>query len=287
MAVANATTAGPFEAFLKQFPNGVFAGIARAKIEEMNAPKQPPVATIPAPQRPEAVPQQSAEEQELAAWPSVAGATTPEPLEGFLRRFPTGMFADIAKAKIAEMKAPQQLAAVAVPRPPMRVPDVVPGPNRTAALLQDARAYDHEGRFDRAIQALDEAIRMDPKNAVGFNNRSVVYLHKGEAVRAIQDFDEAVRIDPNNATASRNRAFAYRSAGTLPPPSQSQVVQQEGDAFFKMGQFDRAIQYYDEAIRLDPKNAVAFISRSNAYRNLGRSDRADQDIDRAGRIQSD
>jgi hypothetical protein len=35
-AVANSTTAAPFEAYLRQFPNGVFAGIAAAKIEDLN-----------------------------------------------------------------------------------------------------------------------------------------------------------------------------------------------------------------------------------------------------------
>jgi TPR repeat protein len=43
-AVANSTTAAPFEAFLAQFPNSVFANIARAKISELSAPKPAVVA---------------------------------------------------------------------------------------------------------------------------------------------------------------------------------------------------------------------------------------------------
>lgn len=40
-----------------------------------------------------------------------------------------------------------------------------------------------------------------------------------------------------------------------------------GIAYASKGQHDRAIADYDEAIRLDPKDAVSFCERGNAYRN--------------------
>ena len=50
-----------------------------------------------------------------------------------------------------------------------------------------------------------EAIRLDPKSAVAFNNRGNVYFRKGDFDRAIADYDEAVRLDPKNALAFCNR----------------------------------------------------------------------------------
>src|SRR6266851_4210195 len=50
------------------------------------------------------------------------------------------------------------------------------------------------------------------------------------------------------------------------------------------GWLDRAIQDYDEAIRLDPSNAPAFNNRGYAHRSKGDLKRALQDFDQAIRL---
>ena len=47
------------------------------------------------------------------------------------------------------------------------------------------------------------------------------------------------------------------------------------------GQYDRAIQDYDQAIKLNPNDAIAFNNRGNAYAHKGQYDRAIQDYDQA------
>src|SRR5216684_4109467 len=64
------------------------------------------------------------------------------------------------------------------------------------------------------------------------------------------------------ATAFYNRATAHRIQGW----------------------YDRAIQDYDRAIRLDPAMAFAFSNRGNAYASRGELDRAIQDYDEAIRL---
>ena len=51
-----------------------------------------------------------------------------------------------------------------------------------------------------------------------------------------------------------------------------------------MGQYDRAIQDYDQAIRLNPNWAEAFNNRGRAYSDKGQHDRAIQDLDQAIRL---
>ena len=46
-------------------------------------------------------------------------------------------------------------------------------------------------------------------------------------------------------------------------------------------EYDRAIQDYDQAIRLNPNYASAFNNRGLAYVNKGDNDRAIQDYDQA------
>ena len=54
-----------------------------------------------------------------------------------------------------------------------------------------------------------------------------------------------------------------------------------GFAYGTKGQHDRAIQDYDQAIKLDPSNAIAYYNRGIAYSDKGQFDRAIQDYDQA------
>jgi len=57
-----------------------------------------------------------------------------------------------------------------------------------------------------------------------------------------------------------------------------------GSAYMTKGDFDRAIQDYDQAIWLDPNNALAFNNRGFAYGSKGDFDRAIRDYDEAIRL---
>ena len=57
-----------------------------------------------------------------------------------------------------------------------------------------------------------------------------------------------------------------------------------GNAYANKGQPDRAIQDYDQAIRLNPNLAEAFYNRGTAYAIKGQPDRAIEDFDQAIRL---
>ena len=65
------------------------------------------------------------------------------------------------------------------------------------------------GQFQRGIEDLDEAIRLDPGDGGAYNNRGAAYGNLGRFQRAIQDVDEAIRLDPGNGLAYANRAVAH------------------------------------------------------------------------------
>ena len=59
--------------------------------------------------------------------------------------------------------------------------------------------------YDKAIKDYDEAIRLDPKDAIAFIDRGYAWSAKEDYDKAIKDYDEAIRLDPKNAPAFDNR----------------------------------------------------------------------------------
>jgi tetratricopeptide (TPR) repeat protein len=95
-------------------------------------------------------------------------------------------------------------------------------------------AYNGKGQYDRAIEDLDQAIKLNPNYALAFNGRGSAYNGKGQYDRAIEDLDQAIKLNSNFALAFNNRSIAYDHKG----------------------QYDRAIEDLDEAIKLNPNYAL-------------------------------
>ncbi len=85
-------------------------------------------------------------------------------------------------------------------------------------------------QFDKSMTELNEAIRLDPRDALAYTNRGWLWVLKKEPDKAIADLNEAIRLNPRDIMAFRNR----------------------GGAWMMKRQFDKAIADCDEAIRLAP-----------------------------------
>ena len=149
----------------------------------------------------------------------------------------------------------------------------------TAACSEDVSANDQgmiyfeQGDYKEAIDAFDEAIKLDPQDAIAYYNRGVAYkslgqssqgqqsgvqLRLGQYRSAIQDFDQAIRLNPQ-ADAYYNRGVAHRY----------------------LDQFELALEDFDKAIRLNPQHAEAYNWRGAVYGAIGNSTEAERDIAKA------
>ena len=100
-------------------------------------------------------------------------------------------------------------------------------------------------------------------------------------------------VDPRNDGAFVNRGIAYRRIGDLDRaihdydeairlnPRAAHAFNNRGNAFRARDERDRALSDYDAAIRLDPHYAHAFNNRGIIFLELGELDRAIADFDRA------
>lgn len=99
------------------------------------------------------------------------------------------------------------------------------------------------GDLDGALAALDQAVGLDPGQALTFNERGVIRFMRKEWGRAAEDFAEAVRLDPNLATAHLNL----------------------GSAYGKLNRFDPALAHIDKALALKPDFPEATAEREQVY----------------------
>jgi len=102
--------------------------------------------------------------------------------------------------------------------------------------------------------------------------------------------------DTNLSIAFNNRGIAYYNKKDYDRaiqdydqairlnPSFADAFNNRGNAYYYKKDYDRAIQDYTEAIRLNPSFALAFNNRGNAYRDKQDDDRAIQDYDQAIRL---
>ncbi len=71
------------------------------------------------------------------------------------------------------------------------------------------------GDLEGAITDYNHVIKLDPNDAVAYNNRGIAKSNKGDLEGAITDYNHAIKLDPNDAAAYANRCLAYKRLGKL------------------------------------------------------------------------
>lgn len=161
--------------------------------------------------------------------------------------------------------------------------------------------------YQGAIKDFDEAIRLEPQNAVAYFNRGTAYLHLGiedlasekfehaiEAfIEVIADYDEAIRLDPEYADAygSRGAAYVYLekyeraiedyTEAIRIKPRAARAYEGRGYAYAYLQKYERAIEDYTLAIRIEPQTAELYAARAVFYHELGDPQRSMQDWETA------
>jgi tetratricopeptide (TPR) repeat protein len=174
--------------------------------------------------------------------------------------------------------------------------DKLVNPDQPAALIIYQRAVAHQalGQFDRAQSDYDEAIRLDPQNAIPLIERAnMLATHKGELAPAIADFTRALALAPNNVDALLGRGDAYGRIGEFAKsfadidraivlaPSNAKAHVFRGLANARRSDSQSAATDYDAALKLDPRSTDALINRAALYSMNGQPDRAIADLDAA------
>ena len=120
--------------------------------------------------------------------------------------------------------------------------------------------YDKPGNLDLAINALNSAVRTDPRFALGF-------AELGEAYRLKYQLDKNSKwIDEAQANCQKAQQLNDR----LPT-----VYVTLGHTHRNTGKYDLALQEYQRALQLDPRSADALVGLAESYDSAGRASDAE------------
>jgi len=157
--------------------------------------------------------------------------------------------------------------------------------------------YDRFGEQDAAIKHWEEAIILDPKLSIPYNDLGIHYCHVGEYSRGLQFYDKAIQLDPENPDYLFNivqtylinfpevqkirkwkKAKVYREAMKLSEkaaklsPNDFDLAQDYAMNFFAADNFDVKIKWKDAVAAWERARALARndAERFNAWLNEGR-----------------
>lgn len=183
-------------------------------------------------------------------------------------------------------------------RNPQSPPDHELASQIETSLSDLSQSQIRRGYFERALQTLTSAIRIDPDNALLYRHRGEAYSKLGKHQSAIEDLSRAIRLDPRDGNAYRYRGVSFIELGQYGPAVQDlnesirlnvQDVMSyayRGIAFDAQGRRDKALQNWDRAVRLDAEDSLSYYNRGLVYELLGQPESAVESFGQAIRLDS-
>ena len=132
------------------------------------------------------------------------------------------------------------------------------------AYYRDGMSAQSDGEYAEALDNYNAALELeeDPNDrSFILYNIALIHASNGEYERALQRYHEALELNPRMPQALNNIAVILHYQG--------EQAREAGNAEESEGLFDRAADYWKEAIRLAPNN---YIEAQNWLKTTGRSE---------------
>ena len=92
------------------------------------------------------------------------------------------------------------------------------------SAAQDVQSYidqgiqhSQAGRYDQALQAFDQALKLKPNDPALITYKGIVYYARGQNDRAMKEFEAAIKLNPNFGRAYYQRGMIYQSQEKYQP----------------------------------------------------------------------
>ena len=135
-------------------------------------------------------------------------------------------------------------------------------------------AYVREQRYEHAVEALERALRIDPRLADAHSTIAIAYDQLGDAERAEEHYRRATELESNNAVAANSYAVFlcrrgrwseaephFRRAADNPRyPTPDVALANAGTCARSVGNDGAAEQYFREALTRNNTSAAALVA---------------------------
>jgi tetratricopeptide (TPR) repeat protein/Mrp family chromosome partitioning ATPase len=163
-------------------------------------------------------------------------------------------------------------------------------PSYAPAYYGRGRAYFDKTRYDEALADFKEAIKLDAKNTGAYIGCGDVYWQKRDLNNALEAYSQAIGIEPlSEAYTGRGKVLAeqrkledavkdYNRAIDISQAKNPDAFLWRGEARSMTGDYNGAIEDFDQAINLKPNQSEAYIKRGDALLKRGRPEDSGQVI---------
>lgn len=165
--------------------------------------------------------------------------------------------------------------------------------------LAEAARLRSMGQLEAALEEYSEAIRLQPDEALPYNNRSVILHIMGRYEEALEDKNHAIKLQSDNAQFYDSRSTTLHEMGRYQEaledsnraiqlqPDNANFYNNRGVTLRKMERYEEALEDHNHAIKLQPDNAKFYRSRGVTLHKMGRYQEALEDYNRAIKLQPD
>jgi Tfp pilus assembly protein PilF len=151
---------------------------------------------------------------------------------------------------------------------------------RVINLISEAFFFQSQKKYKDAIICYDNALKLNPKHAIAWQNKGEVLRLLGQENDAIQCFTEAISINPDliiawndmGATLSDigkyQEAFPYLDKAIDLAANWRRPWLNKGINHMRIGEFHKAIECLDKAIDIDQNYTTAWCNKGMCYASL-------------------
>jgi tetratricopeptide (TPR) repeat protein len=137
--------------------------------------------------------------------------------------------------------------------------------------------YYFKNEYNKAIEYFTEAIKLEPDNALYYNDRGICYDWLKEHEKAIVDHSKAIELEPDNARYYNSRGICYNwhkeyekaiadhSKAIELEPDNAEYYDECGKNYNWHKEYEKAITDHSKAIELEPDNARYYNERGICY----------------------
>ncbi|MDQ7247484.1 caspase family protein [Dongia sedimenti] len=241
-AIKDSKAPDDFAAYLEKYPTGDFAALARIRVKQLGAA---PAAPVPAAETIQAQPADRSPDLsadiELTYWNSVKDVAEKEGFQAYLKKYPKGHFADLARARLADLETQAKAEAALTPPP---APPKIQEMDATFVAKQSANVRAEPGTEAKVIARLkeDDAVAVTGKvegkdwyrakvdAGTGYISGSLLQPADADAIAAWQAAKKAGTVEAVQSFVKRHpgsvfEAKAKKLLASLQPPAAPKLAE--------------------------------------------------------------